>query len=469
MTSPTSPGASPHAPTLNPEPSQSWLMTRLERASTLAFVVFGGLTAFCVYFSMYAFRKPYAASKYEDATLLGWDIDFGFKETLVIAQILGYALSKVIGIKVISEMQPSRRAPAILGLIGISLLGLILFAVLPMDLKFLALFVNGLPLGLIWGLVFGFLEGRRTTEILGAMLSASFIVSSGIVKSVAVWLMNSGVSEFWMPAATGALFLPVLFISVYALSQLPPPTVDDIAARTQRLPMDGAQRKAFLGRYFPGLALLVGGYILLTVFRDFRDDFAVEIWADLGKEGDPTVLTQSEIPVAIITLIAFGCLVMIRNNRLAFLTIQGMSLLGAVLMGVTALGYVAGVVSPLWLMIGTGAGLYIGYMPFGAMLFERMIAATKTVANAGFLIYVADASGYLGTVSLLVYKNFFAADVPWLTVFLTGAFVTSAVCIVFFILAMGYFRKKVDDDETPAAVSAPAPDPRPAGIPVGAR
>ncbi|PIB73332.1 DUF5690 family protein, partial [Mycolicibacterium brumae] len=26
-----------------------------------------------------------------------------------------------------------------------------------------------LPLGLIWGLVFGFLEGRRTTEVLGAV------------------------------------------------------------------------------------------------------------------------------------------------------------------------------------------------------------------------------------------------------------------------------------------------------------
>ncbi|MCV7194809.1 hypothetical protein [Mycolicibacterium brumae] len=36
-----------------PEPiKQSWLTTRLERANTLAFVLFGGLTAFCVYFSM---------------------------------------------------------------------------------------------------------------------------------------------------------------------------------------------------------------------------------------------------------------------------------------------------------------------------------------------------------------------------------------------------------------------------------
>ncbi len=422
------------------DPKRSWLTRKLESANSFAFVVFGGLAAFCVYFSMYAFRKPYAAGTYE--VIDGWTIEFGFKELLVISQILGYALSKVIGIKVISEMKPSRRAPAILLLIGASLVGLVLFAILPVQIKFLGLFLNGLSLGMIWGLVFGYLEGRRTTEILGAILSASFIVSSGIVKSIAVAFMNAGVSEFWMPAATGAVFLPLLFVSVYALSQLPAPNKADIAARTERKPMNAQQRKDFLLKYLPGLVLLIAGYILLTVFRDFRDDFAVEIWAGLGFEDDPGVLTQSEIPVAIVTLLVFGGLVLIKDNLRAFLTIQVMSLVGAVLMGLSALGYVAGVVGPLWLMIGTGAGLYIGYMPFGAMLFERMIAASKTVANAGFLIYVADDSGYLGTVVLLTYKNFFASDLDWLSIFLIGAFVSSIVCFVFFTIAMGYFAKK---------------------------
>lgn len=422
------------------------------------FVMFGGLAAFSVYFSMYAFRKPYAAGTYEDVS--GWNLEFGFKETLVIAQILGYALSKVIGIKVISEMKPSRRAPAILLLILLSLGGLVLFAILPAPLKFLGLFLNGIPLGLIWGLVFSFLEGRRTTEILGAMLSASFIVSSGIVKTIAVTLMNAGVTEFWMPAATGVIFLPLLFVSVWALQSLPEPNADDIAARTERKPMNAQQRRAFLGKYLPGIVLLVAGYILLTVFRDFRDDFAVEIWAGLGFKDDPGVLTASELPVAVITLVAFAALVLIKDNRGAFLTIQAMSLVGALIMGSSAIGYMLGMVSPLWLMIGTGAGLYIGYMPFGAMLFERMIAATKTVANAGFLIYVADASGYLGTVTLLIYKNFFMPEVDWLTIFLGGALITSAVCLVFFVIAMGYFRKKITGDPqigfTPVTSEAPA-------------
>lgn len=421
---------------------QSALTRALAKAPNFAFVAYGGLAAFCVYFSMYAFRKPYAAATYEDVA--GWGVSFDFKALLVISQILGYALSKVLGIKVISEMEPKRRAPAILLLILASLGGLVLFAVLPVNLKFIGLFLNGLPLGLIWGLVFGYLEGRRTTELLGAILSASFIVSSGIVKSIALFLMNTvGVSDFWMPAATGALFLPLLFISVWGLSQLPPPNLGDVAARTERFPMNKTQRSRFLAKYGPGIVLLVLGYVLLTVLRDFRDDFAVEIWAGLGFPDDPGVLTQSEIPVAVITLLAFGLLILIKDNLTAFLTIQAMCALGALVMGLSALGFVNGMLSPMQLMIGTGAGLYIAYMPFGAMLFERMIAATRQVANAGFMIYVADASGYLGTVLLLIYRNFFAAELDWLTVFLTGAFVTSGVTLTFTLGAMVYFVRKL--------------------------
>lgn len=442
MVPPVMPGV-PDADRGTPAPARASALTRwLAQANSFAFVCYGGLAAFCVYFSMYAFRKPYAAATYENVA--GWSSAFDFKALLVIAQILGYALSKVIGIKVISEMEPKKRAPAILLLIFLSLAGLLLFAVLPVQWKVVGLFVNGLPLGMIWGLVFGFLEGRRTTEILGALLSASFIVSSGIVKSVAIFLMTTvGVSEFWMPAATGALFLPLLFVSVWGLSQLPAPSPRDVAARTERRPMNSAERVDFMRTYGVGVVLLVIGYVLLTVFRDFRDDFAVEIWAGLGYRDDPGVLTASEIPVAIITLLAFAALVTIKNNLRALLTIHAMTLVGALLMSLSAFAYLKDMASPLQLMIGTGAGLYMAYMPFGAMLFERMIAATRYVGNAGFLIYVADASGYLGTVALLVCKNFFAPDLDWLAVFLGGAFVASGVRVVFTAASMVYFARKL--------------------------
>ncbi len=77
-------------------------------------------------------------------------------------------------------------------LIFLSWLALVLFALIPAPWNVFTMFLNGLPLGMIWGLVFGFMEGRRTSEVLGAILCASFIVSSGAVKSVGKLLMRIG-------------------------------------------------------------------------------------------------------------------------------------------------------------------------------------------------------------------------------------------------------------------------------------
>jgi hypothetical protein len=69
---------------------------------------------------------------------------------------------------------------------------------------------------MVWGLVFAYVEGRKTTEFIGAVLCCSFSLSSGIVKSVGKSiLLYWHVSEFWMPFVAGALFfLPIAVIYV---------------------------------------------------------------------------------------------------------------------------------------------------------------------------------------------------------------------------------------------------------------
>lgn len=162
----------------------------LVQANPIVFTLVAGLAGFCAYFSMYAFRKPFSAATFEAVD--GWTFALDYKIALVLAQVAGYALSKMIGIKVIAEMDPLRRAGAILVLIGLSWLALVAFALVPAPWNVAALFFNGLPLGMIFGLVFGFMEGRRVSEVLGAMLCSSFILSSGVVKSIGVLMMTSG-------------------------------------------------------------------------------------------------------------------------------------------------------------------------------------------------------------------------------------------------------------------------------------
>ena len=199
------------------------LRRSLSSAHPAVFTLVAGLAGFSAYFAMYAFRKPFSVATY--GHVAGWDFALDYKIALVLAQVLGYAVSKFIGIKVVSELPPARRPLAIVALIAGAWASLIAFALVPAPWNVGFLFLNGLPLGMIWGLVFGFMEGRRTSEVLGAVVCASFIVSSGAVKSVGKWLMTDfHVPVSWMPAATGSLFIPLLLFSVWLLAALPPPT-----------------------------------------------------------------------------------------------------------------------------------------------------------------------------------------------------------------------------------------------------
>src|SRR5262249_52798713 len=160
------------------------------------------------------------------------------KSVLVVAQVLGYMLAKCIGIRVIAEMPPPRRAVGIVVLVAGAEAALVLFGAAPSPLHVAGLFLNGLALGMVFGLVLGFLEGRRQPEALSAGLCASFILADGVCKSAGAWLLARGVTERWMPATAGLVFVAPLLVFVWMLTRIPPPDHDDRAQRSERLPMD---------------------------------------------------------------------------------------------------------------------------------------------------------------------------------------------------------------------------------------
>jgi hypothetical protein len=430
----------------------AYLRRMLERANPVLFTTVAGLAGFSAYFSMYAFRKPFSAATF--AVVPGWSFVLDYKIALVIAQVAGYALSKMLGIKIISELDPARRAPAIVVLILTAELALVMFALIPAPWNVAAMFLNGLPLGMIWGLVFGFMEGRRTSEVLGAVVCASFIVSSGAVKSVGKLVMLYWhVSPFWMPAVAGALFLPLLFVSVMALSALPPPNALDEAARVRRAPMGAAARSAFLAEYGIGVGLLVAAYVLATALRDFRDNFAAELWSGLGYGNGAAIFTASELPVAVLALIALGLIMTVRDNARALIVIHAVIIAGLALLGGSTLAFHLGWLGPISWMILSGAGLYMAYTPFNAMLFDRMIAVSGRIGTAGFLSYVADASGYVGSCALLIWRNFGLMQLNWMQVFTASAYGTSLIGIVLVALSAVFFLRKAAAVDVAAAAA----------------
>ncbi|MDN5216011.1 DUF5690 family protein [Fulvivirgaceae bacterium BMA12] len=397
--------------------------------------------AFITYTGMYAVRKSFLAGQFTGEAINGFD----FKTILVVSQVVGYMLSKFIGIKVVSECPANRRSLLLVGLVSFGLLMLLAFAYLPFHLKPLALFFNGLPLGIIFGLVLSYLEGRRNTELLAATLSATFVFSTGFIKTTGLLLMQDyGISEFMMPFVTGLIFFPPFLLSVWLLRRCKPPTVDDIALRTERIPMRADQRKDFLKKHGLTFGVLVIIYILLTTVRDFRDNFMVEFWSELNFSDQPEVITLTEIPIAMVVLVIAALGILIRSNRIAFKWGLYATVLGAILLLLSTFLFEIGLLSPINWMIWSGMGIYLPYILFHCVLFERFIALLRYMGTIGFLFYVADAFGYLVSVGVLISKEAFDYQHSWLTFFskLNIYAALSIIAMTIAILILSHYEQK---------------------------
>ena len=417
----------------------SSIRNSIKGGDSLLFCLYAIIAAFSTYACMYAFRKPITVGFYEQASFWG----FSLKALYLSSQIAGYALSKFIGIKFISELKSKGRARTILILISFSWLALLGFAVIPAPWNIPMMFLNGLPLGMVWGVVFSYLEGRRTTEILAAGLCTSFIIASGLVKTVGSYLTQVwAISEYWMPALTGLMFFPLLYLSVRLLDKVPPPSPSDVAARSERPSMCPVSRRDIVRSFGPGLLLLISGYIFLTILRDLRDNFAANIWQETGYLYTPETFTLTEIPITIIVLGMVALLKLVRSNHVALLLNHLLIGAGFIMIFFTTQLYKEGQISSLYWMIFNGIGLYLAYIPFATSLFERLIATFRKPANVGFLTYLADSYGYLATVGVMVYQSFGEKSLKWNLLLIDISLLTGVVGVLLTLTSLVYFYRK---------------------------
>lgn len=417
------------------------LLSNQLKKSRVFFIAWSMLAAFGTYFCMYAFRKPFNAGIYSGYRFFGMD----YKAILIIAQVLGYMVSKFIGIKIISELQPRHRQRLIIGLILFAELSLLCFGLSHPPYNFVFLFLNGLPLGMVWGIIFSYLEGRRFTEVLATGLSISLIVSSGCLKTVyfAVHGWFPAVTEFWLPCVIGFIFLPFFLFFTWMLSVIPEPTETDRMLRAERLPMTNTDKRNVLQEYGWGILCFVLMYTLLTTMRDFRDNFSVEIWNEIQPHWDKTVFSQTEMISGVVVLLFVGCLSLIRNNIKGFWGTQWLIILGIVVCGSSTLLFELHKLTPFWWMLLVGMGLFLAYIPIQVAVFERMIALFKMKANAGFFVYLCDSIGYLGSVALLLYKEFFMKDASWSKVLMRFSYLVTLISIVLLVLITLFFNRKL--------------------------
>ncbi|MBM6806747.1 hypothetical protein H6A24_09620 [Bacteroides caecicola] len=417
------------------------------------FVLWAGGTALLSYSLVYALRKPFTAAEFEGLQVFGMD----YKIVVSIIQLLGYVSAKLLGIKYISELRPEGRLRFIIGSAALSEISLIAFGLLPMPYNIMALYFNGLSLGCMWGVIFSFLEGRRTTDILASIMGVSMALSSGVAKSLGLYTLNVlHVSEFWMPALIGAIAFPLLCFTGWMMTRFPQPTAADIASRSVRVTLNGHQRWALFRRFMPLLIMLFAANLLLTVQRDIKEDFIVCI-IDVSTVSSWAFAQIDSI--ATLVLLATFALLSTTYDHLKVLCI----LLVLSTCGMGTLAFLGanfeqvGLPTTIWLFLQSLC-LDMAYLSFQTIFFERFIACFKIKGNVGFFIITIDFVGYLGTLTLLLFKEFYASHIDWASFYNSMSLYIGIVCCLAFIGSLVYMIQVRKRKEGPLPEKAEEPE-----------
>jgi hypothetical protein len=104
-------------------------------------------------------------------------------------------------------------------------------------------------------------------------------------------------------------------------------------------------------------------------------------------------------------------------------------------------------ISPTLWMVFVGFSMYLSYISFHTMFFERWIALFRCKSNIGFLMYVADSFGYLGSVSVLFYKNFINLKMNWFSFLVSLSYFFGGIIILLSVISWRYFFMKVKEKQ----------------------
>lgn len=398
-------------------------LSKNRKLNDIVFTLWAGLAALLTYSMIYALRKPYTAASFEGMTFFGMD----YKSAATTIQILGYLIAKFVGIKLISELKRERRFKFFVWSVVAATLSLVAFALIPAPYNVVGLFCNGLTLGCMWGVIFSYIEGRRMTDILASFLGISIVFSSGFAKSMGLWVMNDlGVDQFWMPCVIGLFALPLLILLGYILKSLPNPSDRDMQIRSERVAIDGRERWQIFRRFMPFLTLVFVANFFLLVLRDIKEDFLVNIFDMTGHSS--WLFAQLDTVVTLIILTLFGLMVIFRSNIRAMVVLVSLVTLSTICMSYISLSYESLQLEPVtWLFIQS-LSLYIPYLAFQSIFFDRFIATFKIKGNVGYFIALIDFIGYAGTVLVLTLKELLKIDTDWYVLYNNLAAFVGILC-----------------------------------------
>lgn len=270
----------------------------------------------------------------------------------------------------------------------------------------------------------------------------SVVLPAGILRPIAQYFFRLGVDIFWIPALVGALFLPIVFISSYLLESLPDPDETDIKLRTERVPMNRADRWKFLKTFAPSILSFTIFYTLTLSYREFRESFSEEIYNDFQMKSESTFFNISEIIITSAMSIPIFIFMFFPTSIWNLASYHFMSVISCIILTIcTFLVHIEYMRSYYFFFIG-GVCLYMCYVPFCSLIFEIIISLFQIKSNNGFLMYLCDSSGFVATLIIMFIRNFSSPDLQWKTFFIYFSYFVGIFGCILVTLSMIFFYKK---------------------------
>lgn len=239
-----------------------------------------------------------------------------------------------------------------------------------------------------------------------------------------------------MPALIGAIAFPLLCFTGWMMTRFPKPTAADIASRSVRVTLNGRERWKLFRQFMPILIMLFAANLLLTIQRDVKEDFIVCI-IDVSTISS-WAFAQIDSIATLVLLATFALLATTYDHLKVLCILLILSTLGMGTLAFLGINFHhVNLPTTIWLF-GQSLCLDMAYLSFQTIFFERFIACFKIRGNVGFFIITIDFVGYLGTLALLLFKEFYASHIDWQSFYNHMSFWIGIVCCIAFMGSFVY-------------------------------
>lgn len=396
-------------------------------------------------------------------TVTAFGKTLSLQECISMSFILGFGAAKIPAMRLATSGFFFRHRLALLVGILVSSMLLVTLPILLLEgwekMQVLGVFTSSFISSFLYGGIVTYLEGRQSTEIMLAAISASLTVAGTLSRAAATALLDWGVAPRLMPLLLGGCCCILACISIVITDRSPRPSGADVAARSARTAMSSRQQWDFVSSHAFGVIASISAWAGLVGLRSFRDFYAKQVFtAALGEPPTPKVLAMADLPGAATSFVALVMMSWVKNSQKALRLMLVLCASGLLL--VVALTWL---LRENWLdgiswMLLYSAAFYTSFSMLNAPINERIFAVTRAEGTCSFLIFASDGAGYVVTIGLLMYQSFgplSATDATdaevVLQLFVQLLYILTVPIVCVLLLSVRYFSRSI---YTPAAGAA---------------